>query len=240
VRAVLFDLDHTLWYSPIPPDFDHITRLQAASIAAVLPRAGTEAFVSSYWSEWQRRDASRDAGDLTEPDWSEVMAVASRSQDLALSGAEARLVWVAVNGVPRSAINTEPCPGAIEMLRTLKSRGWRTAIVTNYPLESGLLRPHLEACGLGPYIDVVVTSVDTGLRKPHPRPFLDALEALKSSPAESVMVGDSFASDIAPAVALGMMAVHLSAQPAPDRLESATRIRELAQLPALLGLPNSA
>lgn len=237
MRAVLFDLDHTLWHSPRPPDFEHITRLQAARVAPVLAPADAEAFIRAFWTEWQRIDAARPPADLHETEWSSVMATTCAALGVRVSAADARRAWEAINAVSRAAFHTEPVDGAIEMLALLKRRGWRTAVVTNYPLEAALLRPHIDACGIGSDIDVVVTSVDTGLRKPHPQPFLDALNALGATAGEAAMVGDSLENDIVPALSLGMVAVHLTTEAGRDPTHHHTRIRALAELPALLGSP---
>jgi HAD superfamily hydrolase (TIGR01509 family) len=237
MNTVLFDLDQTLWHNVHPPDFEHIARLQAARVAPILATAGAEAFVRSFWTEWQRVDAARPPSDPHETEWSVVMAATCAASGTQTSDADARRIWEAINTVPRTAFHTEPVEGSIEMLAALKQRGWRTAIVTNYPLDSALLRPHIDACGIGAGIDVIVTSTDTGLRKPHPQPFLDALAALGTTPAEAAMVGDSFDNDIAPAIALGMMAIHLTADRVPANDASYARIGALAELPPLLGAP---
>jgi putative hydrolase of the HAD superfamily len=79
-----------------------------------------------------------------------------------------------------------------------------------------------------------VGSKSHGWTKPHASIFESALAALGTGPAETVMVGDSYADDIEGARALGMRAILL------DRDErfpgEPDRITGLHALPAALGL----
>jgi phosphoglycolate phosphatase len=49
----------------------------------------------------------------------------------------------------------------------------------------------LEATGLAPLFDTIVTSDQAGSRKPHPGPFLHACRTLGVAPAEAAVIGDS-------------------------------------------------
>ncbi len=64
-------------------------------------------------------------------------------------------------------------------------------------------RPDFGQVGLGCLVDDILSSVDTGFRKPHPRMFRLALASAGSSADEAVMIGDSEEKDIAPAKQLG-------------------------------------
>jgi phosphoglycolate phosphatase len=65
----------------------------------------------------------------------------------------------------------------------------KLACVTNK--ASAFARPLLEATGLAPLLDAVVTADEVGRRKPHPAPFLRACELLGVTPAQACVVGDS-------------------------------------------------
>ena len=87
-------------------------------------------------------------------------------------------------------------------------------------------------------VDVAVGSKSHGRTKPHASIFESALSALGVVPAEAVMVGDSYADDIAGARALGMRAILLDRDGlAPDEPD---RIVDLRALPAALGLASVA
>ena len=78
----------------------------------------------------------------------------------------------------------------------------RIAIVSNNLFDEQ--REKLEHCGLAGFIDALVVSERVGMSKPDPAIFVAALEALQCDAAEAVMVGDSWAADIAGARAAGI------------------------------------
>lgn len=92
------------------------------------------------------------------------------------------------------------------LLRRLRERGLALGIVANQP-ES--VRARLDRAGIGGLFDHHGLSGVTGLRKPDPRAFLAAAEALGVAPAACIMVGDRIDNDIVPAKALGMAAIQL-------------------------------
>ncbi|MFM9125797.1 MAG: HAD family hydrolase [Actinomycetota bacterium] len=71
----------------------------------------------------------------------------------------------------------------------LEQEGARLGIVTSKMLDA----VELAFAALPPPIvwDVVITTEDTPLHKPHPAPLLAALERVVGTPAEAVYVGDS-------------------------------------------------
>ena len=90
------------------------------------------------------------------------------------------------------------------LLRRLVERGLKLGIVANQPAA---VAPRLERAGVTQYFAYTGISGTTGLRKPDPRAFLAAAEALSAAPAECIMVGDRVDNDIAPAKALGMATI---------------------------------
>ena len=100
--------------------------------------------------------------------------------------------------------------GAAELLASLKPRA-HIAIVTNNLLEEQ--QDKLAWCGLTPFVDLLIASEDVGVSKPDPGIFAIALERAGVSSAEAVMVGDSWANDVAGAQAAGVDAIWFN----PDR-----------------------
>ena len=84
-------------------------------------------------------------------------------------------------------------PGARELLEALRGRV-KVGIVTNNLLEEQ--RVKLEVCGLSSFIDELITSEEYGCRKPDAEIFKIALDRLQCSKEEAVMVGDSWETDI--------------------------------------------
>jgi putative hydrolase of the HAD superfamily len=85
----------------------------------------------------------------------------------------------------RIALATEPRPVMLEAIRRLRAAGLRVAALTNNWIaeEEGtrLLAPHF---------DVFVESAVVGMRKPDPRIFEHACEALGVPPAETALLDD--------------------------------------------------
>jgi putative hydrolase of the HAD superfamily len=90
-----------------------------------------------------------------------------------------------------------------ELLAALRP-ALRLALVSNFTPNLDLI---LAETGLAPLFDRVVCSATAGCRKPEPAIFQLALDALGVAPRAAAMVGDSLASDIAPAKALGLTTV---------------------------------
>lgn len=83
----------------------------------------------------------------------------------------------------------EAFPGMIDALHALKAKGLRLAIVTTKHRMMALR--HLETLQIRSLFDVVVAGDDCHHYKPHPEPFLKALELLEVAPNTAAHVGDS-------------------------------------------------
>ncbi len=79
-------------------------------------------------------------------------------------------------------------PGAKETLEALRERGYRLAVVSNW---DALLPEILEVVGLRDYFHHLAVSALSGVAKPDPRLFQEALRALGVAPGEALHVGDS-------------------------------------------------
>src|SRR5256885_526737 len=90
--------------------------------------------------------------------------------------------------------------GVVRGLELLVQRGWRLACLTNKPTAFAielLRRKHLAS-----YFDVVFGGDAFERKKPDPLPLLKCCEALGTSPAQTLMIGDS-SNDAAAARAAG-------------------------------------
>ncbi len=86
---------------------------------------------------------------------------------------------------------------------------YRLALVSNF---YGNLSAVLDDFDLKNCFDTVIESACVGVRKPNPAIFSLALDALHLSPGETIVVGDSYKNDIAPALSLGITPVWLKGQ----------------------------
>lgn len=80
-------------------------------------------------------------------------------------------------------------PGTVDMLKSLKSAGVKTALVTSK--SSSGARSALDCTGMDGLFDAIVSADDVKHAKPQPEPILKALTILDVSPNEAIYVGDS-------------------------------------------------
>ncbi|MDG9713660.1 HAD family hydrolase [Streptomyces sp. DH10] len=81
-----------------------------------------------------------------------------------------------------------PYPDTEPVLRALRERGLRIAIVSDFAWD---LRTHLAHHGLDALIDTCVISYEQGREKPDPQLFLKACADLGVDPRATLMVGDN-------------------------------------------------
>jgi HAD superfamily hydrolase (TIGR01549 family) len=99
-------------------------------------------------------------------------------------------------------------PGASDLVDRLVALDIPIGIVTNNVLVEQRLK--LERCGLTSRVATLVTSEEIGVQKPDPRIFDAALERLGTSAADTVMVGDAWATDIEGALRAGIRPVWIN------------------------------
>jgi putative hydrolase of the HAD superfamily len=99
--------------------------------------------------------------------------------------------------------------GAFALLNECKSRGLKIGVVTNG--RDAHQRKKIAGLGIAHLIDSLVTSGAFGVKKPDHRIFHHCLSELAIDARDAAFVGDSFAADMEPALALGMQAIWKSA-----------------------------
>ena len=90
------------------------------------------------------------------------------------------------------------------LLETLRDRGLKVGLVSNAVDPPDLLHRDLAQLGVADRLDVAVFSSEVGWRKPHAAIFERALDVLQVSAENALFVGDTLATDVAGAAALGM------------------------------------
>ena len=124
--------------------------------------------------------------------------------------------------------------GAAALLTALRPHA-RIVIVTNNLLDEQ--QDKLEYCGLAPMVDALVASEDVGVSKPDPEIFRIALERAGVAADRAVMVGDSWANDIAGASRAGIRAVWFNPEHTPRPAEPANVVEIHALEPAARIVP---
>jgi putative hydrolase of the HAD superfamily len=90
------------------------------------------------------------------------------------------------------------------LLETLRERGYKLGLVSNAFDPPDLLHRDLAALGVAERLDAALFSSEIGRRKPDPAVFREALARLDVVAERALFVGDTVATDIAGAAALGM------------------------------------
>jgi putative hydrolase of the HAD superfamily len=128
-------------------------------------------------------------------------------------------------------------PEALPVLAELRGAGLRVGLCSNAPYRVRSMHAQLDHFGLRTTFDAVAFSGQVGWRKPSPRIFEHALQGLGTSPAHTVMVGDTERDDIAGAHGAGMRAIlarnHADGAPAAGTAAEAV-IHHLVELVPLL------
>ena len=121
--------------------------------------------------------------------------------------------------------------GAETTLSYLKSQGYRIGVYSNTRYHSPTLMGMLEDCGLLKYIDRVVTSADTGFRKPDPAAYEAITEALGTDLSRCFYCGDNPSKDY-----YGPLSVHMKGAVLIDpTMENPVRwkVRSIGEIPDL-------
>jgi FMN phosphatase YigB (HAD superfamily) len=142
-------------------------------------------------------------------------------------------------GGRRAAIHASD--GVADCLRELGSAGVKLGIVCDIGLTpSPVVRELLEREGLLEHFDHTGFSDESGFYKPAPQAFEHALAGLGGIPPEDAAhIGDRRRTDVAGALALGMIAVRYNAvydAPPDDGPDAPIVTGDLSNLPTLLGV----
>ncbi|GAA1042294.1 hypothetical protein GCM10009557_67960 [Virgisporangium ochraceum] len=190
MTVILFDFFGTLvHYSPDHTGQDH------ARSHDLLRRYGADLGYPDYlaawthtWKEFERR-SDRDDREFSLTDAATGFLTGALGR--APLGAEVGAFAAAYLSEWNAGV-TYP-PEIVDCVRGL-ARDHRLAVVTNTH-QPELVPDHLDAMGLLPSFEVVVTSVEVGWRKPHPVIYATALDALGVDAASAVFVGDTYVPD---------------------------------------------
>ena len=156
-----------------------------------------------------------------------------RRRGLAARGEHHQRAWELL-GVEQPAATWDAddfYPDALPCLAALRERGLRVGAVGNTLTEAeDLLREH---------VDLVGSSARWGVEKPKPA-FFERIVAECGVPAEEIAyVGDRVDNDIEPALAAGMVAVHVRRGPWGHLLDpppAALRVASLGEVAGVLGV----
>jgi 2-haloacid dehalogenase len=133
-------------------------------------------------------------------------------------------------------LSLDPYPEVPDVLRRLKDKGMKTAILSNG--SPTMLTAAVNSAGLSAWIDASLSVEAVGVYKPHPSVYQLAVDKL-GTPAARICFLSSNGWDAAGAAAFGFRTVWINRGAAPPENLPASperQVNSLARLPALLGL----
>ena len=239
IRAVIFDLGHTVW--DFAPRADvrrlnalrlHLKLREALGDAVPSPNTLDKALIAAI-TRWMK---SWDGDSLKQPPSEELVHEALGYVDLSITepllGELTALLFGSEVDVPVIE------PDTLAAFDRLERRGIAMGCVTNTILLEEAVAELLAKLGLRRYLQSYVVSSNTDYRKPHPSLFLRALDELGVPPEEALFVGDRLVDDVGGAQGVGMRAV-LTHQYRQEPLEGAAStpdavVRRLGELPDVI------
>ena len=240
IRAITFDFGNTL------------VRVSREGLRAVTERTAVEASVvlglgdpaafRAAWSDERDRQFREEVPAFREVDLHQrAIRILARLRGMVSPGPHERWDDVAAAGIAQPAeveavvdaysrafVETmPPVEGASELLAALAGRGFRLAILSNWPLAATIDR-YVAGAGWDRHLAGIFVSQRIGTIKPHPAIFAFAADALDTPPGAILHVGDDWAADVVGAREAGWRVAYLRGQQADTPLPTSTRNGDLA------------
>lgn len=147
-----------------------------------------------------------------EPDLTKVFAMLYHNKNVFCDASQARMTAITFRALSRSFLRVYD--GVEELLGELRRRGRKVYLLSN--AQTDFTRPEIEMLGLTHYFDDIFISSEQGCKKPSPVFFRRLLEQYGLKPAESIMIGNDEAADIAGAQSVGMDTLYIHTAISPE------------------------
>jgi putative hydrolase of the HAD superfamily len=191
ICALLFDLDNTL------VDFMHMKQVSVDAAVSAMIDVGLDLPAS---------EAKRRIWAIYDKEGIEFQEVFDHFLGDRYGAAKYRMLAAGIIAYRRARdASMVLYPHVRSTLVELVRRGYRLAVLSDAPAKQAWLR--LCALEVHHFFETVITFEDTGERKPHPRPFRKALEALGVTADEALMVGDWPERDMVGAKSVGIRTI---------------------------------
>lgn len=194
---LFFDLDNTLW------DFGTNSR-EAMKVTLAENRlidrlSSFDEYIEIYeninaglWTKYHQRQITK-----------HTLIVKRFSDSLGRFGIEQE-DWAEINNqyLKNMALQTNLFPGTIELLSTLQEKAYKMYIITNGFSE--VQHDKLINCNLKPFFSKIFISEEIKTTKPNRKIFEYALKSSNATKKKSIMIGDSWETDILGAFNFGI------------------------------------
>jgi putative hydrolase of the HAD superfamily len=194
---LFFDLDNTLW------DFSVNSRKALTEALDKLDITGRIDSYDDYFSLYEKINESLWKDYRDKKITKNALIVERFSRSLGAFGISNQ-DWEGINKLYLEcmALQTQLFPRTLETLEYLKAKGYQMHIITNGFRE--VQHAKLKNCGLSDYFGKVFISEDIHTTKPHREIFEYALKSTNAPKNKSIMIGDSWETDIEGALAFGI------------------------------------
>ena len=212
IRALLFDVNGTLIDIETDEGLEEIYR----AIAHFLMYQGIflhRGEVRDLYFQIMQQQRVQSAETFAETDvvevWREFLRIKASDSTRSLPPAKREQLPLFLAELHRAIARKRlrPYPEVPETLNQLRLR-YHLAVVSD--AQSAYALPELRAVGLLHYFNPIIVSGDYGFRKPDPRLFQKALDALKVRPEQALFFGNDIYHDIFGAQQVGMKAIFIS------------------------------
>lgn len=193
IKAVVFDLDHTL--------FDRY-----ATITAVAPKLRNHFEINPDYDDKKIADTmiSHDKS-FVHRGWNKIQDEIVKT-GMILKSLEPQEYHTAV--MTEFAKVAIPFDFTKPMLSELINQGYKIGLITNG--NAKLQHSKLDMLGLNEYFDYIYIGGEHEVQKPHLEPFFITAEILKVEPSECVYVGDNPINDVDASRKAGYLPIHVN------------------------------
>lgn len=214
LRAVLLDLDGTLYHQP-PLRWRMLRELLLLPITTLAPLESTRVWrrIKTYRHVREElRELGRPEESLDELQYEEPARRLGEPVELVRATVRE---WIEERPLKHLAPFVRA--GAAELFADLRARGLEVGVFSDYPVGA-----KLAALGLRAHVTLELCATDRAINafKPHPAGFLHACREWGMDPREVLYVGDRVEVDAAGAAAAGMECVICERGPAPEYARS--------------------
>ena len=201
IEHIFFDLDHTLWDFEVnsAKAFDHIFYVNKIDVDLISFLSLYTPINKKYWKLYREEKVTK-----------KVLRYNRLKETF--DGLNHKISDDQINYLAKVYIDNLPnynnlFEGAIEILDYLLVK-YKLHIITNGFEEVQVEK--LKKSEILHFFDKVITSESVGVKKPNPLIFNHAMELTKTTPEQSMMIGDNYEADILGAQQIGMRTIYFN------------------------------
>ena len=101
----------------------------------------------------------------------------------------------------------------IRLLKELKAKGYKLYVLSN--AQASFTIPEIKKLKIYKYFDDIAISSDYGVKKPNEQFYINAMNKFNILPSDTIMIGNDYECDIAPANKLGIKTIFIKSNLTP-------------------------